>query len=148
VCVTGLQLSGINAVFYYSTSIFEEHFPSSADRLTVSIGVLNVLLTIVTVFLMDRAGRRVLLIRWTAGSRSCTAVTSGCAALTVLLSGARGGRRRWHSCQFGMMVFAVLFVVAFVKTVKCVPRSARQRRQMPPANHEHARIIRLDLAGG
>lgn len=66
--MTALQLSGINAVFYYSTSIFDEHFPSSADRLTVSIGVLNVLLTIVTVFMMDRAGRRVLLIRLITGS--------------------------------------------------------------------------------
>lgn len=56
------QLSGINAVFYYSTSILEESFPDTADVLTVSIGALNVVLTILSVFLMDRAGRRKLLI--------------------------------------------------------------------------------------
>ena len=36
--------------------------PENAQILTVSVGVLNVLLTIVSVFLMDRAGRRVLLL--------------------------------------------------------------------------------------
>jgi hypothetical protein len=59
VCV---QLSGINAVFYYSTGIFESIFPDSADVLTVSIGALNVLMTFVAAAAMDRAGRRTLLI--------------------------------------------------------------------------------------
>jgi len=55
------QLSGVNAVVYYSTSIFEEINPENADILTVSVGLLNFALTILSVFLMDRAGRRILL---------------------------------------------------------------------------------------
>ena len=63
------QLSGINAVFYYSTSILESSFPESADVITVTIGALNVVLTIVSVFLMDRAGRRALLLMYVEGKR-------------------------------------------------------------------------------
>jgi len=55
------QLSGVNAVVYYSTSIFEEINPENADILTVSVGLLNFALTILSVFLMDHAGRRILL---------------------------------------------------------------------------------------
>lgn len=56
------QLSGINAVFYYSTDIFTRSSPENAQILTVSVGILNVILTIISVFLMDRAGRRILLL--------------------------------------------------------------------------------------
>lgn len=56
------QLSGINAVFYYSTDIFEESFPDQAEYITMSIGALNVLLTIASAALIDRAGRRILIL--------------------------------------------------------------------------------------
>ena len=49
-------------MFYYSTDIFNRSNPENAEILTVSVGVLNVVLTILSVFLMDRAGRRVLLL--------------------------------------------------------------------------------------
>jgi len=48
-------------VIYYSTVIFEKSNPDQAEILTASVGILNVVLTVASVFLMDLAGRRVLL---------------------------------------------------------------------------------------
>jgi len=58
----GQQLSGINAVFFYSTSIFQKAGISNSSVATAIIGAINVLATVVAAFLMDRAGRRPLLL--------------------------------------------------------------------------------------
>jgi len=56
------QLSGINAVIYYSTSIFESAGLSeySSQIATIGVGVVNVSMTFVSALIMDRAGRRTL----------------------------------------------------------------------------------------
>ncbi|KAI9249219.1 general substrate transporter [Phascolomyces articulosus] len=54
------QFSGINAVIFYSTSIMSAVFPESSDLITVYISVVNLLMTIVSAYLMDRVGRRTL----------------------------------------------------------------------------------------
>lgn len=51
------QCSGINAVFYYSTSLFSE-VNIEEKTVAVLIGVLNILMTGVSIALMDQAGRR------------------------------------------------------------------------------------------
>jgi len=56
------QFSGINAVFYYSTSIFQKAGVGNSDVATAIIGLVSVLATIVATFLMDKAGRRPLLL--------------------------------------------------------------------------------------
>jgi SP family facilitated glucose transporter-like MFS transporter 1 len=56
------QFSGINGVLQYSTSIFEDLFPGQAQIITAGIGGINLLTTVLAVYLMDRAGRRVLLL--------------------------------------------------------------------------------------
>ncbi|KAJ2753080.1 hypothetical protein GGI19_003381 [Coemansia pectinata] len=58
----GQQLSGINTVFFYSSSVLEKIFSSHASSiLTVMIGVLNVLATASGALIVDRFGRRPLL---------------------------------------------------------------------------------------
>ncbi|KAJ2743330.1 hypothetical protein GGI20_003816 [Coemansia sp. BCRC 34301] len=58
----GQQLSGINTVFFYSSSVMEKMFSSHVSSiLTVLIGVLNVLATASGVLIVDRFGRRPLL---------------------------------------------------------------------------------------
>jgi SP family arabinose:H+ symporter-like MFS transporter len=58
------QLSGINAVMYYSTRIFAAAGIGIADAFgaTVLVGFINLLFTLVAIALMDRAGRRALLL--------------------------------------------------------------------------------------
>ncbi|KAJ1934923.1 Bifunctional purine biosynthesis protein PurH, partial [Linderina pennispora] len=58
----GQQLSGINTVFYYSSSVLEKMFSSHVSSiLTMLIGVLNVLATSSGALIVDRFGRRPLL---------------------------------------------------------------------------------------
>ncbi|KAL4646001.1 solute carrier family 2, facilitated glucose transporter member 1-like [Arapaima gigas] len=52
------QLSGINAVFYYSTGIFEKAGVAQPVYATIGAGVVNTAFTIVSLFVVERAGRR------------------------------------------------------------------------------------------
>ncbi|KAL6429343.1 hypothetical protein ACFW04_008202 [Cataglyphis niger] len=56
------QLSGINAVFYYSTNLFTSSglTDESAKFATIGIGAIMVGMTLVSIPLMDRTGRRTL----------------------------------------------------------------------------------------
>jgi SP family galactose:H+ symporter-like MFS transporter len=59
------QLSGINAVVYFAPKIFAEAgFSNAQDALfaTLLVGVVNVIATFLTLFLIDRYGRRPLLL--------------------------------------------------------------------------------------
>nr|XP_057934477.1 solute carrier family 2, facilitated glucose transporter member 1 isoform X2 [Doryrhamphus excisus] len=55
------QLSGFNAVINYSTTIFQASF-DQAKYLTLGVGAVNVTFTLVAFFLMEKAGRRRLLL--------------------------------------------------------------------------------------
>ncbi|XP_075071879.1 solute carrier family 2, facilitated glucose transporter member 3-like [Mixophyes fleayi] len=54
------QLSGINAVFYYSTSIFEGAGVAQPVYATIGAGVVNTVFTVVSLLIVERAGRRTL----------------------------------------------------------------------------------------
>ena len=56
------QLSGINAVFYYSTNLFiiTGLSESNAKFATIGIGCVMVIMTLISIPLMDRSGRRTL----------------------------------------------------------------------------------------
>ncbi|XP_029308175.1 solute carrier family 2, facilitated glucose transporter member 3 isoform X1 [Cottoperca gobio] len=54
------QLSGINAVFYYSTGIFDTAGVTEPIYATIGAGVVNTIFTVVSLFLVERAGRRTL----------------------------------------------------------------------------------------
>ncbi|CAM8883487.1 unnamed protein product [Rhodiola kirilowii] len=55
------QLTGINALIFYSTSIFEAAGITNGNIVTCGLGVIQVLATGVSVWLVDKAGRRLLL---------------------------------------------------------------------------------------
>ncbi|XP_043976964.1 solute carrier family 2, facilitated glucose transporter member 1 [Gambusia affinis] len=54
------QLSGINAVFYFSTRIFEKAKVPQPIYATIGAGVVNTAFTVVSLFIVERAGRRTL----------------------------------------------------------------------------------------
>ncbi|KAM4725660.1 solute carrier family 2, facilitated glucose transporter member 1-like [Anableps anableps] len=54
------QLSGINAVFYYSTGIFSSVGVKQPIYATIGAGIVNTVFTVVSLFLVEKAGRRTL----------------------------------------------------------------------------------------
>lgn len=59
------QLSGINAVIFFSTSIMSTVFPESSGTITVYISIVNLIMTVLSAILMDKVGRRLLFL-WSA----------------------------------------------------------------------------------
>uniref|UniRef100_A0A8D2MRY7 Solute carrier family 2, facilitated glucose transporter member 5 n=1 Tax=Zonotrichia albicollis TaxID=44394 RepID=A0A8D2MRY7_ZONAL len=76
------QLSGINAVFYYSTSIFEKSGVEQPVYATIGSGVVNTAFTVVSLFVVERAGRRTLHLIGLAGMAGCAILMT--IALTLL----------------------------------------------------------------
>lgn len=96
------QITGINTVIYFAPTIFETAgLPSAAISIlaTAGVGAVNVIMTIVSIRLIDRLGRRQLLY-WSLG---------GMAVTLVVLAGA------FHAgVSGGLAWIAVLSVAAFV----------------------------------
>ncbi|KFQ22426.1 Solute carrier family 2, facilitated glucose transporter member 5, partial [Merops nubicus] len=82
VMMMGQQLSGVNAVFYYAERIFQSAGvdKNNVQYVTVSIGGINVIMTLLAVFIVESLGRRVLLL---AGFGLCCV---SCAVLTLALN--------------------------------------------------------------
>ncbi|PVD35462.1 hypothetical protein C0Q70_02425 [Pomacea canaliculata] len=101
------QFSGINAVIYYSTSIFEEANLSEAasQYATVGVGLVNVIMTFFSALLMDKLGRRVLMITGLAGLFAFSSVL-----VTALVF---QGSASWLSY---VCIVAVVFYIIFFAT--------------------------------
>lgn len=67
------QLSGVNAILYYLNSIFEKagFDQVSSDLQAVMIGVTNLIALILAMFVIDRLGRRMLLLVGSVGTALC-----------------------------------------------------------------------------
>lgn len=72
----GQQLCGINAVFYFSTSFFTG-FSIDPTVITTCLGVMNLLITIVSIWLIEKLGRRFLLLF------STVSMFASCILLTI-----------------------------------------------------------------
>ncbi|CAH2068028.1 unnamed protein product, partial [Thlaspi arvense] len=104
------QLSGINAVFYFSSTVFKKAGVPSASA-NICVGVCNLLGSTVAVILMDKLGRKVLLI----GSFAGMAVSLGLQAIAYTS----------FSSPFGTLFLSVggmlLFVLSFATGAGPVP---------------------------
>ena len=56
------QLTGINFIFYYGTTFFKNSGISNAFIITVITNVVNVVMTLPGIYLIEKAGRRSLLL--------------------------------------------------------------------------------------
>jgi sugar porter (SP) family MFS transporter len=84
------QLSGINAVIYYAPEIFQQAGFDSADTrmfATIGIGTVNLLTTVLAIFLIDRIGRRPLLVLGFTGTASTMLVIAVAIVYPALLPG-------------------------------------------------------------
>ena len=96
------QLSGINAVFYYSTNLFITTGLSetSAKYATIGIGSVMVLMTLVSIPLMDRSLMRIILRRGDKNHHF------------------RSGRRTLHLYGLGgMFIFSIFITISFLVKV-------------------------------
>ncbi len=102
------QVTGVNTVVYYAPAIFKGaglQSESAAIAATVGVGVVNVVMTIVAIYLLDRVGRRPLLL-WSAAGMA--------AALVVLGAGfATGGEGGFLALITGvsLMVYIGFFAI-------------------------------------
>lgn len=92
------QGSGINAVMYYSTGILSTISPKNAKYVSLFVTLVNVIMTLPTVYLIDRAGRRFLLL----SSLTMMSISSVILGYSI------------NTFQFALAaVFIVLFVATF-----------------------------------
>lgn len=101
------QLSGINGVLFYSSTIFEEAGVTSSNVATFGLGAIQVLATIITTWLVDKAGRRILLLVSSCGMTLSLLLV----AVSFFLKGAVSDESTWYN------VFCILSVVGVVAMV-------------------------------
>uniref|UniRef100_A0A3P8T557 Solute carrier family 2, facilitated glucose transporter member 4 n=1 Tax=Amphiprion percula TaxID=161767 RepID=A0A3P8T557_AMPPE len=75
------QLSGVNAIFYYSTSIFMKAGVQSPVYATIGAGAVNCAFTVVSLFLIERMGRRTLHMLGLGGMCMCAVIMTIALAL-------------------------------------------------------------------
>ncbi|KAL7288819.1 hypothetical protein TKK_0016795 [Trichogramma kaykai] len=79
----GQQLSGVNAVFYYSNEIFKKADldVKTSQYATVGTGIINVAMALISVPMMSRFGRRTLFLVSASTSIACLLVLSASVAM-------------------------------------------------------------------
>lgn len=82
------QLSGINAVMFFSTKIFMMAHLSqtAAQNATMGVGAMNVLMTIVSLILVEKAGRKTLLLVGFGGMFIDTIILAICLVFAVSIT--------------------------------------------------------------
>lgn len=89
------QVSGINAVLYYSNDIFSRVLPDAGPYVSIGITLVNTLMTFPPIFLIDRVGRRPLLLASVIG-----------ALASLVLTG--------YALNTGMMIVSSMTILIFV----------------------------------
>lgn len=112
------QLSGINVAMFFSTVIFQSAgLGSAAVYATFGMGACNVLMTIVSVYLVDhpKCGRRMLMIAGLSGML----VTSLLLVISISFYYKDKANNQWLS--YPSMVFVYLFVISFATGPGSIP---------------------------
>ena len=120
------QLSGINAILYYSNYIFASAGFSSASAAlqTVSVGLVNLLATLLGMSLIDKLGRKTLLL---IGSVGMTLALAGVAA--ILYTRARQGLLVWLLIMFITFFAVSQGSVIWVYIAEVFPSRVRSKGQ-------------------
>jgi sugar porter (SP) family MFS transporter len=99
------QLSGINALMYYAPRIFQMAGAAASDALlqAVAVGGTNLAFTILAMFVIDRFGRRPLLVIGSVGTA---------ASLAVVAAAFFGGGEMGPAVLVGLLAFIAFFALS------------------------------------
>lgn len=131
------QLGGINGLIYYSSTLFSQSIGLEAKRSALLAGGLNMCLilgSVISIFLVDRVGRKKLLLPCIAGMAAVMAVQTGLVkkvgdlnAANALATGDALASLTSQSATFGraasamLFVFELFFSIGFQATVWLIP---------------------------
>jgi sugar porter (SP) family MFS transporter len=106
------QFVGINVIFYYSTTLWRAVGFSERDSFTVSVitSVTNVLVTLIAIFLVDKVGRRPILLVGSIGMTVSLAAMALAFSQAHIVAGAPSLPGGWGPLA---LVAANVFVIAF-----------------------------------
>jgi len=107
------QLVGINIIFYYGEILWKSAGATEqwALRINLLTGLVNILATIPAIALIDRAGRKPLLLVGSAGMAVALAVMAGVFATAGV--GANGSPLLTHAAAVTGLTAANLYIIAF-----------------------------------
>ncbi|VDK48992.1 unnamed protein product [Anisakis simplex] len=110
------QFSGINVAMFFSTSIFEgAGLKDNAIYATLGMGACNVLMTVASVFLVDKCGRRILLLLGLLGML----IASVLLTISISLYVANNESNQWAA--YLSMLFVFGFVISFATGPGSIP---------------------------
>ncbi|XP_078428539.1 sugar transporter ERD6-like 6 [Wolffia australiana] len=112
------QFSGINGVLFYASNIFKAAGISSSNVATFSLGAIQVVATAVTTWLLDKAGRRLLLIISTSAITLSLLVVAVAFYLKVTIS---EDSRLYPFLSILSLMGLVAFVIAFSLGLGAIP---------------------------
>lgn len=97
------QFSGINAVIYYSSVIFQSagYTHEAAQFANLGLGGTNILLTVISIFLIDRLGRRILHLIGMGGMF----ITSIVLVISLLVH----STKFWNDVSLAMIILFIAF---------------------------------------
>jgi len=112
------QFSGINVVMYYSTIIFREEAelsPSAASSATLGMTVANVVVTLVSTLIVDRLGRRLLMLSGMLGMWVCSM------CIVIALHLLKLDHDKYQIAAYFAIVFVYAFVISFATGPGSIP---------------------------
>ncbi|SMD01995.1 sugar porter family MFS transporter [Pedobacter nyackensis] len=103
------QITGINAIVYYAPEIIKYTGVSNENALlqTIGIGVMMFLFTLVAIWLVDKAGRRMLLL-------------AGCAVMGLSLIGVAACFHFSYFDHYLVLIFLMLYIAGFSASLGAV----------------------------
>jgi sugar porter (SP) family MFS transporter len=101
------QLTGINFIFYYGTTFFSSSGISNPFLITIATNVVNVAMTIPGMLLMDKLGRRYILIIGATGMLICEYI--------IAIVGTIVGQSN-ESAQKTLIAFVCIYIAFFAST--------------------------------
>ncbi|KIJ55360.1 hypothetical protein M422DRAFT_23957 [Sphaerobolus stellatus SS14] len=110
------QLTGINFIFYYGTTFFQSSGIASPFLISIATSVVNVGMTIPGIYLVDKAGRRNLLLWGALGMLVCEYIVA-IVGVTVGQAGVTDGSRAVNlPAQKVLVAFTCIYIAFFAST--------------------------------